>query len=397
MLRHKLPGALFLTAALIAGAAVLRDDPEPATVELPDPQLMAANAYGFDPLPEVAAMWRHRVQRDPGDYLSRTQLGKTLIGLARETGDLRLYERAEAHLRVAAAEAPDDPAAVSGLASSLSAQHEFDDALHLLRRLRRERPQDRGVQASIADANLDLGHYDRAFEEIEDLVAAMPESMATLSRQARVAALTGRNEDAVDYARRSLLLAANIGLRPADAASAWFSLAYFQYQAGQIEDAESSLRSGLSIDDEHLPSRELLAKVLVAEGRLDDAATLYEELVDETPAADLYGLLAEVYDAQGRHDDADAMVRLGLDLAGDAGRTVPGRAPPPGGVLRRHRPGAVPRADGGGRRHPRGRGWPRPPGLGPLPQRRPRRCPRRAGSGARASARSTPRCSSTPG
>ncbi len=314
-LRRKLPGALLVAAALIAGTALLRDDPAPATVQLPDPQLMAANGYGFDPLPDVAAMWRDRVHEDPGDYLSRTQLGRTLISLARETGDLELYVRAEDQLRIAATDAPNDAATQTGYASSLSAQHEFDHALRVLARLEAERPDDLGVQASIADVHLDLGDYDPAFAAIDDLTDELPDSMATLSRQARVAALTGHNEDAVEYARRALLQAANIGLRPADAASAWFSLAFFQYQAGQVDEAESSLRSGLTIDEGHLPSRELLGKVLVAQGRLDEAATYYEDLVAATPAADLHGLLAEVYDALGRDDESDEQVDLGLAIA----------------------------------------------------------------------------------
>ncbi len=315
MIRRKLPGALLVAAALIAGTALLRDDPAPATVSLPDPRVMAANGYGFDPLPEVAATWRERVRRDPDDYLSRTQLGRTLISLARETGDLDLYERAERQLRIAAADAPNDPAAQTGYAASLSAQHEFHRALRVLTRLEVERPDDLGVQASIADVHLDLGDYDAAFAAIDDLSDELPDNMATLARQARVAALTGRNEDAVELARRALLQAATIGLRPADAASAWFSLAYFQYQAGQVDEAETSLEGALTIDEGHLPSRELLGKVLVAQGRLEEAAAWYEDLVADTPAADLHGLLAEIYADLGRDDEAEEQVALGLAIA----------------------------------------------------------------------------------
>ena len=246
---------------------------------------------------------------------------------------------------------PNDAATQTGYASSLSAQHEFHHALRVLTRLEAERPDDLGVQASIADVHLDLGDYDPAFAAIDDLTDELPDNMATLSRQARVAALTGRNEDAVEYARRALLQAADIGLRPADAASAWFSLAFFQYQAGQVDEAESSLRSGLTIDEGHLPSRELLGKVLVAQGRLDEAATYYEDLVADTPAADLHGLLAEVYDALGR-DDGRRAGRPRLGHRRGAGGAVSGRAPPPRRLLRRHRPPALPRAHGGGRGHP---------------------------------------------
>ena len=317
MISKKLPAALFATAGLIAGAALLRDDPSTAgQVEaLPDPELMLANGYGYDPLPEVVATWRDRVHENPGDYLSRTQLGRSLVNLAKETGDLVLYERAEAQLRIAATAAPNDVPAQTGLATSLSAQHEFTAALEILEGAQDQRPTDLGIRAAIADAHIDLGEYDAAFAELEDVVEEYPDNVATLSRQARVAALTGHNEDAVDYARRTLIRAADFGIRPSESAGMWFQLAFFQYQAGMLDEAEETLRSGLRIDEDHLGSLELLGKVLVAQGRLDDAAELYEDILARTPAADLHGLLAEVYDALGREADADEQIRLGLAVA----------------------------------------------------------------------------------
>lgn len=317
MLRNKVPAALFVAAALIAGTTLFRDDPARTTptVSVPDPELMAANGHGYRSLSDVNAMWSERVHENPADYLSRIQYGRNFLALARETGDLTFYRRAEAQLRRAAAEAPNDVSAQTGLASSLSAQHQFAAALDILTAVQAQRPDDLGIQAAIADAHIDLGDYETAFPAIDDLAAALPDNSATLSRQARVAALTGRNEDAVELAIESLNLAANVGLRRSDSASAWFQVAFFQYQAGMVDEAEQSLRSGLSIDAGHLGSRELLGKVLVAQGRLDEAASLYEDILVDTPAADLNGLLAEVYQALGRPEDADEQIRVGLDLA----------------------------------------------------------------------------------
>jgi tetratricopeptide (TPR) repeat protein len=318
MIKSKLPAALFLVAGLIVGVTLVRDDDAPArTAEaaLPDPATMRANGYGYDPLEETVALWRRRVQDDPNDYLSRTQLGRSLIGLAKETGDLVLYERAERQLTLAAEAAPGDISAQTGLASSLAAQHEFDAALEVLAQARQVRPDDLGIQAAIADAHLDLGDYDTAFDLLDEVAASHPGTVPTISRQARTAALTGDNQLAVDLARRALIGGSEIGLRPSEAAGLWFQYAFFQHQAGQLEGAESSLRSALEVDPRHLGSIELLGRVLVGQGRLDDAAALYEDLVARTPAADLHGSLAEVYEAQGRARAADRQLRLGLALA----------------------------------------------------------------------------------
>ena len=319
MISKKIPAALFIVAGVIAGVAALRPDPstDVAAVPLPDPRVMLAGGYGYDPLDEVVGQWRDRVIENPTDNLSRVQLGTSLIGLARENGDLDLYPRAESQLRRAVAAAPTDPVAVTALAGALSAQHEFVEARRLIAPLAAERPADLSLQAALVDVQIDLGDYDAALALLEAMVETAPDSVATLSRQARVAALTGDNEAAVGFAREMLLLGADVGLRPADAAGLWFQLGFFQYQAGAVDEAETSVRAALTIDPDHGASREFLGKVLVAQGRYEEAADTYEAILAEGPVADLHGLLAEVYTALGRDDEAAEQVRLGLALAED--------------------------------------------------------------------------------
>lgn len=318
MPRRRLPvAALFVAAALITGAGLAtREDPRPAeALTLPDPELMLANSHGYQPLAEVASHWRRRVADHPADNLNRTQYGRTLLALARETGDLSLYDRAEAQLRRATEAAPGDPGAATAYAASLSAQHEFRAALEVLTAADRRHPGDPGIEVALADTRLELGRYAAAFDGFERLARRSPSTAATLSRQARVAALTGRNDEAVALARRSLVATAGIGVRAGDAASAWFQLAHFQFQAGQVDEAEASLRAALQIDPDHGGSAEMLAHVHVAQGDLDAAADRYERLVAESGAADLYGALADVYVLQGRADEAAELVATGLALA----------------------------------------------------------------------------------
>ena len=225
MISKKIPAALFVTAALIGGVALVRDDPSGTTLPaadaatLPDPDSMLAEGYGYDPLDEVAERHRARVRANPDDYGSRTRLGRTLLGLARETGDLTLYEQAERHLQRAVADAPGDVSAETGLAAALAAQHDFAGALEILDEIHERLPDDLGIQAAIADAHLELGDYERGFAAVDDLAGALPDNPATLARQAHVAALTGRNDEAVELSRRALAASADLGLRPSEAAS----------------------------------------------------------------------------------------------------------------------------------------------------------------------------------
>jgi tetratricopeptide (TPR) repeat protein len=108
--------------------------------------------------------------------------------------------------------------------------------------------------------------------------------------------------------------ASEFDYRPSDATFYRFQLAYFLYQDGEVAKADAALDAGLAIDPDHLAALELKAKVLVARGRLDEAATLYEQLLQRGPAADLHGELAKVYRALGRDGEAAQQVQLGLQL-----------------------------------------------------------------------------------
>jgi tetratricopeptide (TPR) repeat protein len=311
MLSAKVPAGLFIAAGLIAGVGLLTQDDSDAVEALPDPAVMVANAYGYEPLEDVVALWQGRVDANSADQLSRIRLGSSLVGLAAETGDAELYEQAEGEFRIAVEASPGSVEARVGLAGALRAQHEFVAALEVLEELADDRPGNLDLQVAIADVQLDLGNYPEAFAGFGVLASEAPGSPAALSRQARQASLTDDADRAIQLARTSLIASAALDLRPADAAAAWFQLAYFQYLAGQVDDAEAAVRSGLTIDGDHQPSRELLGEVLVAQGDLDEAAAWYEELVRSTPAADLHGLLAEIYQAQGRLMDADEQLELG--------------------------------------------------------------------------------------
>ena len=104
----------------------------------------------------IAQGWRQRVLDHPADTLNRTQYGRTLIALARESGDLKVYEQAEAQLRRAVAAAPGDPGAAPAYAASLSAQHEFHAALEVLTTAAARNPDNPGIDLAIADTQLEL-------------------------------------------------------------------------------------------------------------------------------------------------------------------------------------------------------------------------------------------------
>jgi tetratricopeptide (TPR) repeat protein len=170
----------------------------------------------------------------------------------------------------------------------------------------------------IADGNFELGNYDVAARQLEELAARAGVNEAILSRRAKLAAIRGQNARAVRLAAHALLRAARLDLRPSEAAFYRFQLATFLSQAGNQAGALRAVRAGLGIDPDHVPSQELEARLLVSLGRLRPAARRYESLVARTPAADLHGLLARVYEALGKDGAARREIARGLELGYDA-------------------------------------------------------------------------------
>jgi tetratricopeptide (TPR) repeat protein len=160
-----------------------------------------------------------------------------------------------------------------------------------------------------------LGDYDIASTTYVELGKELPDVPSILSRQAHIAALTGGLDQAIDLARQALIGAGEDDFDTFTAAFYWFQLANYQYQGGRYDDAAATLNSALEVEPDHLGSIELLGKVLVAQGRYDEATQLYEKLLQRTDAADLRGELAKLYARAGRVDDSERQVELGLAIA----------------------------------------------------------------------------------
>jgi tetratricopeptide (TPR) repeat protein len=321
----KLPVAVLVAAALIMGAAVIGQSGQ--TTRSTDPVARAIYAgftdVGIPPVETSLAFWQQRVNANPSDYLSKTSLAGTIMAQAKDTGDLSLYPKAEAILHEALALNPIDDGTLLALAGARGANHDFTGAMALAEQVLARKPESQAAKVVVADANFELGNYDLAARQLRELVALLPAGLGLDSRLAKEAALDGRIDEAIRYASDGVVEASDLDLRPSEAAFYRFQLAHFLYQAGRMDEAAATLESGLRIDPRHLASLELKGQVLVAQGRLTQAASLYEALVQRTPAADLHGLLAKVYRGLGRTAEADAQVALGLKLGHVSLRTYP--------------------------------------------------------------------------
>ncbi len=308
--------ATLLAALTLAAAASLLgstpDEPEPVvTGSTIDP---LQPVHGLQPLDDIIELWQGRVDTNPLDYLSRTQLGMALATQARETADLDRYSEAELVLRDALDLNPDHDGARLGLSSTLIAQHEFATAADEAERVLAASPRSTPALALVGDANLELGNYPEAGRAYRNLVA-LERSAPTVSRLARLAYAEGDPALALELATEALDRSEQLTLRPNASAFYWFQVGYYQFIGGQVDDSITSYERALEIDPTNPGASERLAFALAARGRADEAATVYADLLERSPAADLHGLYADVLRSLGRDEEASEQDALGEELA----------------------------------------------------------------------------------
>lgn len=244
------------------------------------------------------AFWSSRAERDELDYLSRTYLGAAHVATGRRTGDFDAYDRAEAPLREALDLNPRYGPALSTLAAVHLARHEFPAALAAASQAREHDPTSVEALAALGDAHLELGDYDLATDAYELLFQRQPGAAAE-ARLARLAFLRGRPIVAIEQAQRALELA---GSNPDPSFGA--ALATYALDAGDVELAARTAETGFTAEPDSPAAIETLAQVRAVQGRLPEAAVLYERLLALGPDPGAHSALAGIYVELGRHDDA---------------------------------------------------------------------------------------------
>lgn len=305
--------AVAIGAAVLFGSAVL-DEAAPRAVA-PTPGATALARPGADPLlalggtaDEIATL-EARVAARPEDATTRAKLGIAYLQRAREQGDPSLYDRADALLTRALADAPDDLDAILGAGVLALARHDFDGALALGRRglalTEGASPVALGV---IGDAQTELGRYDAALATFTRMVDQRP-GLASYARLSYAYELRGERAEAIRLMREAARAGAGA---PENTAWVNVQLAQLLFDAGDLDDAERELRRALF----HLPgyarAQAGLAAVRAARGDLAGAEALYAEAAGRVPLPEIQAALGDVRAARGDlagAQDAYAVVR----------------------------------------------------------------------------------------
>jgi tetratricopeptide (TPR) repeat protein len=265
--------------------------------------------------------WNANLAANAKDFLAATNLGILYHARGRLTGDVADYARGKEALDRALAIAPTHAPARATHAVVLAALHDFEGALTEAEDLYADDPSQAQALATIGDASLELGRYDRARAALDELAIIAPGAPVT-ARLARLAYLEGRTADAVDMAERAVAESHAAG----DQGPA---LGWYLYLAGTVARWTGDLATAgerYAAAAAVWPGSHLVlagqARLAVAAGRVDEAIELFERSTAIVPAPENVAALGDLYRLTGRAAEAEvqfATVRAIGTLAAASG------------------------------------------------------------------------------
>lgn len=252
----------------------------------------------------LEAAERRLGENRPEHYVT---LATAFMQKARETGDPAYYGRAMAAVEHALALDPAHYEAERTRAWVLLGQHDFRGAEAVAAAARAREPRDWWNYATLTDAYVELGDYDRAVDVAQRLLDLRP-GLPAYTRVAFLRSLFGDREGALE-----LLAAAVRAGSPRDPESlAWtlVHLGHEHFAAGALAPAGQAYAAARDLVPDYPPALAGLARVRAAEGMLDESAALYARAVAQLPAPDMVAALGDVHAAAGRMADAEAQYAL---------------------------------------------------------------------------------------
>lgn len=268
-----------------------------AQLEPNDPSTLSPLAFSTDAI--IANLQQYLLLR-PADGVAYGNLGIAYLQKARETGDPVFYVKAEGTLNKALDLNRNDFRSLAGLGALALARHQFREALDWGEQARALNPYNAGIYGVMGDAQIELGDYPAAFDTFQKMVDLRP-GLPAYSRVSYARELSGDLPGAIQAMQQAIEAEA-----PNSQAANWarVQLGNLYFNQGDYAPAEQAYQSAVSFLPDYAYALAGLGNVRAAQGRYDEAISLYSRVVKTMPLPQFVIALGDIYAAAGRNDDA---------------------------------------------------------------------------------------------
>ena len=290
---------------IVAGAALVlvwsrHERPViPAAPRLGTP---GAPSTSRDDLRKTVDAMEARLRANPADRAAAVTLAEALWRQSRADGNAGLVIRAEQVLRRAIEQEPADYDARRVLSAVLASRHRFHDAIAEATRAAALGARDGWIHGVLADAHLELGNYDEAFDEIDRMMALRPDA-AAYARASHAREIQGDLPGATALMR--MAAEATSPHDPEGLAWCYAQLGHLSLLARNIPDARRHFRRAEAAFPGHPAAGLGLVRAAVEAGEMETALAIGEPLFRAAPAPDLADQLGRAARSLGQHAAAD--------------------------------------------------------------------------------------------
>jgi tetratricopeptide (TPR) repeat protein len=248
---------------------------------------------------EISQLQR-RIREGRNVELWLDRLGWAFVAKARETFDPGFYKLAEQCARCMEKRNPQSQEAMLLRAHVLQNLHRFKESETLARGL----VQQRGLSFDyglLGDALMEQGKLGDAVEAYQRMMNLKPDLRA-YARAAHMRWLKGDLEGAIEAMQLAVSAAS-----PSDAESAsWVNtrLAFYEFQAGRVNDAEQRCSLAFSLQNNYPPTLLLQGRILLGQSRFDEAVDALRSAVKLNPLPEYQWTLAEALRIAGKENEA---------------------------------------------------------------------------------------------
>jgi tetratricopeptide (TPR) repeat protein len=236
-----------------------------------------------------------KVQDDPGNYIAWNQLASRYLTLLRDGGNEEQLTKAEQAVAASlkALGPPQNAGALAVRAAVEMAGHRFGDALATAVQFQPLASDQAAAWQLIADARIGLGDYSEAETAVLKLAELGASAAVIEPRLARLDLALGRTAGARTHFE-STLKAVDDG-PPEIRAWVLVQLGELAFRSGDWETAERHYTAALAARPDDIAAQEHMAELRGAAGRLEEAATLFQAVIEKTGRPEFCQALGDLY------------------------------------------------------------------------------------------------------